>query len=154
MIVHTLIGFILPWFAAVWLLKMDSILLKIMVLFVMIESLFVNVIGLQLGFWLLLPLEAIPILSQMPYILGAYPITAAYMVYFIQSSDKPVAGLVLFSLLITGLEFILLSVDWLVYGNGWNIIFTFFSYLVPNALAYQFYKITRRSLFRSRLYSS
>ncbi|WP_425432197.1 CBO0543 family protein [Halobacillus massiliensis] len=96
----------------------------------------------------MLPVFDIKSLSTLPFILGLYPVFSSYMIFFIKEYKKTWYWILLFSFGTTFLELLLLLYGRVIYGNGWNIFFTFISYLIPYYVTYLFYKLVKTYKFR------
>ncbi|QGT99352.1 hypothetical protein SYNTR_0759 [Candidatus Syntrophocurvum alkaliphilum] len=139
MLLNIIIGFIIPWIIATPLfLKFKKNVLLIAPFAAMISLLF-NVIGIQLGWWLIQPFKY-EVIATIPIDLGLYPVMAIYLtVLFEKIKGRYLLLVLLFTLLTTFLEFIAVIFDYVLYSNGWNIGYTFISYLIPYFLVYLYY---------------
>lgn len=76
--------------------------------------------------------------------LGVYPIAGRLMMYaIIVKGAKPWLAILVASLSLTLIEWVAKMMGHVIYFNGWNIIWTFLSYLLPFVLAYGYSKILR-----------
>lgn len=132
-------GLVIPWILGIGLLKKNKELVRI-VPFVWVSATFVSLWGDSKKYWKVKPkLKKRQYLTTMPFNLGLYPIASVFMVYLIQKTRKNTLWIIIFSLLTTVKEFGMLLFKRTTYGNGWNIIKTFFSYLIPYYLVYRYY---------------
>lgn len=102
----------------------------------------INEVGYSLKFWSIKPFEY-RVLSMLPYDLGIYTILGVYLVYFIKIFRSPSFLIVSITLITTLFELVLYKFEWIIYSNGWNIFFTFLSYLLAYSLVFFFAKLTR-----------
>lgn len=130
---------VLPWTVCVFhLYKKDKKVVLFIVSFISIISFVVNDFGIYFGFWSVYPFD-LKDLSIMPFNLGLYPILGNYMIFFIRKYRYPYLIILLMALITTILEIIFLLSGRVIYGNGWNAIWTFFSYLLPYLVVYWYY---------------
>jgi hypothetical protein len=99
----------------------------------------INEFGFYLGFWEVLPSVNQKTLSALPFNLGLYPILASYLIYFIKRYKYPYLVLLLMTIFTTLIEMIFGYFGRVIYSNGWNNVWTFFSYLIPYVLVFCFY---------------
>jgi hypothetical protein len=99
----------------------------------------INEFGFYLGFWEVLPSVNQKTLSALPFNLGLYPILASYLIYFIKRYKYPCLVLLLMTIFTTLIEMIFGYFGRVIYSNGWNNVWTFFSYLIPYVLVFCFY---------------
>jgi hypothetical protein len=136
---NILVGLILPWILGIGLLKKHKELIKI-VPYVWALATFLNVWGGYHKFWVVEPkLTKRQYLTTMPYNFGLYPVLSVFMNYFIKKTKKKFFGIMFFSFLTTVAEFCMVLLKKVRYGNGWNIVKTFFSYVVTYYLIYRYY---------------
>jgi hypothetical protein len=139
MFFNIILVFGLPWIVGYHhLYKKDKLLIPLIGSFFCIISFIINEIGFYLGFWKVVssPLNTI---SFYPFNLGLYPILASYLIFFIRKNKNPYLAVLLISLFTTFLEMIFVSWGKVIYGNGWNVYFTFLSNLFPYTLVYWYY---------------
>ncbi|WP_283248368.1 CBO0543 family protein [Lysinibacillus fusiformis] len=134
-------AFVLPWFIGILhLYKKDKLVLFFIAPFSSVISYVVNTVAYYFGFWEVTPFPKHKNLASIPFELGFYPILTCYFIFFIRKSKNPYFVVVFMSLLTTLLELLCFYLEWIVYGNGWNIYLTFFSYLFPFLIVYWYYK--------------
>jgi uncharacterized membrane protein len=143
MIFNILIGFVIPWIFGFFLWKKSPIIIYLICPVTATVSALFNDIGYHLGFWDFTPkIENDETLSALPLDLGLYPITACLMVYWIVKHNRHAwTKLSIIALFNTSLEFIALHYGKAEYGNGWNIGWTFVSYMLALLLVYLYYRL-------------
>jgi hypothetical protein len=133
----------LPWIVGYYhLYKKDKLLIPLIGAFFCIESFIINELGFYFGFWKAVP--SFNTISFLPFNLGLYPILASYLIFFIKKNKNPYLIVFLMSLFTTFLEMIFVFLGKVIYGNGWNFPFTFFSYFFPYTLVYWYYRYLRK----------
>lgn len=133
------VGFIIPWILGIWLLKKQKELVRI-VPFVWVISTLVNVWGDYYKFWIVKPeRKSKQYFTTMPYNLGLYPMLSVFMVYWIKKTRKSLPLVFLFSFFTTVAEYEMVLLKKVTYGDRWNSLKTFFSYVVPYYLVYRYY---------------
>lgn len=138
---NIIFGLIVPWlFGLFHLNRKDRTLIPSIGPFVVAFSLLVNELGFFLGFWKIKPFNIDQTMSAMPYDFGFYLIVKCYMIYLIKNSKYSYSILFIFAFLTTMVEWTLVFFGIVSYGNGWNIMWTFFSYFIPNIIVYWFYR--------------
>lgn len=143
MTINIVIGFIIPWIFGILLIRKSPIVIYLIYPIAAIVSAFFNDIGYHLGFWDFTPkIDHDETLSALPLDLGLYPITGSYMIYWIiRSNRRPWLKIACVSLFNTVLEYIAFLTGKAEYGNGWNIGWTFLSYLLALVLIFLYYKL-------------
>lgn len=145
MLLNVILGFILPWIVAIYLIKADVRILALIAPIGSVIAFTFDVIGFSLKFWRITPFYETEVMAALPMHLGIYPILAAFMVFFIHRKGlNKFIGILGFTLLTTLFEYIGVLIDKVHYGNSWNIFWTFFSYLVPYILVYLYYKLSMK----------
>ncbi|MCY9692267.1 CBO0543 family protein [Paenibacillus alginolyticus] len=145
-LINITLGFILPWIFGVFLYKRASKIVIIIYPISSVVSSFINTIGFHLEFWSFTPLiEDNSTISALPFDLGLYPLTACLVIYFIHFRTlNPIVSLLIFSALLTGLEYIGLLIHKVEYDHGWNIGWTFVSYVIAATAAYGYYVFAKK----------
>jgi hypothetical protein len=139
MLLNIIIGFIIPWLFASFIYFRDRKILFIIAPFASVLSYAINSTAMFLGLWKLYPFEFGKD-STIPFDLGLYPVLASYLIYLANKSRiNNWAVITIITTFTTLLEWLGLLLGRVVYGNGWNLAFTFFSYLIPYLLIYWFY---------------
>lgn len=76
----------------------------------------------------------------MPYDLGIYPILSVYLIHYINKTKlNPYLLIMIVTIFTTFLEWLGILNGKVLYSNGWNLGFTFISYLLPYLINYWFY---------------
>ncbi|EAZ87045.1 CBO0543 family protein [Lysinibacillus sp. FSL M8-0216] len=141
MILHLFLVFLIPWtICLMHLYKKDKILLFLVAPFFSVVAYLMNALGFYFDFWEVLPFPQQKSFAALPFDVGIYPVLSCYCIYFIKKVNKPFLVLLLMTLLTTFLEGIFVFFDRVIYQNGWNIYFTFFSYLLPYLFLYGYYR--------------
>lgn len=106
----------------------------------------IDEIGTFLDFWEVKPfLFRDKSFSTFPFNIGFYPVLTLLMMLLIHNKKfKPGVQILLFTMLTTFLEWVYLSIGNMNYSNGWNIFWTFFSYLIPFTFVYYYYHILKK----------
>ncbi|MDA7027557.1 hypothetical protein PJ311_13280 [Bacillus sp. CLL-7-23] len=140
MIFNIFFGFLVPWSIFLYHKKKPAL---IVLLLSALISFLINDIGFSLKLWTVKPFEY-AVVSMIPYNLGLFTVVGIYMIQFIALHQKPLFYIIFTSLLLTVFEFGLCMIGQLNYGNGWNIMFTFFSYLLSTTLLYLLARLTNQ----------
>lgn len=142
---NILIAFMLPWTVGILhLYKRDKTIIPLIGSFFCIVAFTVNEFGLYFGFWRIAPFLDQKTLSGLPFNVGLYPILASYLIFFIKKTKRPYLMIFFVSLFTTFLETTLVLSGKVVYGNGWNMIWTFLSYIIPYIWVYWYYLYLKR----------
>ncbi|MDF2714992.1 MAG: hypothetical protein K0R28_1917 [Paenibacillus sp.] len=138
--INITLGFIIPWLFGIYLLKNDMETILSISPFASLAAFAFNEIGLHIQWWEHVPTHWGP-LSTFPSNVGIFPVTACFMIHFIKRNRKKHFVIIaLFTIFLTALEGLLLVFDRVTYYNGWNIGWTFSSYLITNYLVYIYFK--------------
>ncbi|WP_334071287.1 MULTISPECIES: CBO0543 family protein [Paenibacillus] len=141
MLLNWIVGFLIPWIPGIFLVKRDKNAMLIAFPSAGLISLLFNDYGVYREWWILTPKDMESVLT-IPFNLGIYPVVACLMLYCIRhTSIHPVVIVALSSALLTGMELILVCLDRLHYGKGWNVGLTYISYIVALALVYGYYRL-------------
>ncbi|MFD2087856.1 CBO0543 family protein [Brevibacillus brevis] len=140
MLVNFIAVFLIPWILGAWLYtKNDKIVLTIAPTFSVL-SFVVNHLGVQAGYWEIVPVLENKSFSGLFYDTGIYPVLATLLVYLIHRRRlNPFILIVLITSGTTFLESIGYYFGRVLYANGWNFGWTFVSYLIPFSLTYLYY---------------
>ncbi|WP_054025745.1 CBO0543 family protein [Bacillus sp. FJAT-28004] len=145
MLINIIFGFIIPWIAGIYLGRKSPKTLLLIFPIGAVTSMVINSFGFQLMFWDFTPLipndESV---SALPLDIGLYPLLACFMIWLINS--RPVNTALVMFLFILGttlLEFMALLIGKVSYGNGWNIGYTFLSYLLAFGIVFIYYKLLK-----------
>ncbi|BAH07573.1 CBO0543 family protein [Clostridium kluyveri] len=139
MLLNITIGLIIPWITGIFLYFKEKELLLITFPFASSIALVINAWGFNRDYWNLYPFECQHI-SDLPFDIGLYPIMGVYMLYFIRHTKLKsyfiISSTILFT---TFLEFLGVFTGRVFYSKGWNILYTFFSYVFSYIVLYYFY---------------
>ncbi|WP_091018867.1 MULTISPECIES: hypothetical protein [Paenibacillus] len=141
MIGNILLGMVIPIIMGVWILRRNfTILIQYYPLGVAISSC-INNVGFNY-FWNILPNTRNQSYAALPMDLGIYPIAGCLMMYAILvKGAHPWLAILVASLSLTLIEWVAKMIGHVIYFNGWNIFWTFLSYLLPFVIAYGYSKI-------------
>lgn len=142
MLLNIAVGFLIPWIFGTYLFRKDK---RFMLLIGPLASVFTFIIidfGEQFGVWNLYPFEMDNSIAALPFCLGLYPINASYMIYLIHTKKiSQYWSVLIFTFVTTIEEGIGLIMGRVIYDNGWNIFWTFISYLIPYLICYYYYQV-------------
>jgi hypothetical protein len=139
---NIMIGFIIPWAIALIVVRERKILYYIAP-FASVLSFIVNTLGFHY-LWNLYPFEFTN-LSGLPFDIGLFCLYPCISIYIIKKYDINIyIGLPIASLAMILIEGCGLLAGRIVYYNHWNIIGTYFSYLIPLIICYIFYKFLKK----------
>ncbi|MGO4699486.1 CBO0543 family protein [Paenibacillus sp. 2TAB26] len=134
MLYNIIFGFIIPWVLASFIVRKQPILFIVISPVTAVISMIINTIGIYFGFWDFKPIfEKNETISALPMDLGLYAVLGSLLIYNLSKRTfrlHPVIFILIFSLLTTVLEYTALLFGFVMYGNGWNIGWTFISYLI------------------------
>ncbi|WP_279626114.1 CBO0543 family protein [Halobacillus dabanensis] len=143
-----ILAFVLPWtFGILHLYRKDKKVIPLIGSIFSIMAFIINEMGLYFGFWEVAPFPKQKTLSVIPFNMGVYPILASYLIFFIKCKGNPYIIILLMTLFTTALECIYVLLGRVVYGNGWNLLYTFISYLIPYIIIYQYHLFLSRFMF-------
>jgi len=152
MIFNIIVGFFLPWCFGIYLVKKSPKTIIQIYPIVAFVSMVINNFGYKYEFWVFKPVvPSNESFSALPFDLGLYPILGSFMIWMINKHRKKT--LLLLLIYVTGttaLEFIILIIGKVSYGNGWNIGYTFLSYLLAFTCVYLYFRL----LIKFDLYKS
>ncbi len=141
MIINIILGFIIPWIFGVLLYLKDNKTLLVIAPFMSIWAYSLNEALFHLNFNRFAPLSINDDLTTMSINLGLYPILGCYLIYYIQKEKVPPYALILiFTFMTTVAEYLGLKFGMVTYANGWNIGWTFLSYIPPYLTGYWYYR--------------
>ena len=136
---NIILAFIIPWIFVVWLFFINPKIILIIFSFTSVVSHTINAIGINMNFWAVKPFE-LKAFSALPFDLGYFPLLGCFLVYIISKTKRnPYSTIFIFVFLITCIEFLGVLSEFIIYGNGWNIFYTYFSYLIAYTLVYWYY---------------
>ncbi|MGG6314139.1 CBO0543 family protein [Paenibacillus macerans] len=146
MLTNFIAGFLVPWIAGAFLIYRDK---KAMLLGFPtggFMSLLFNDFGIYKQWWLLHPKDMESV-TTIPFNLGIYPIVAGWMLHFIFRTRfrfNALLMIVIFAALLSGAEFAYVGMGKIKYGHGWNIGWTYLSYILALGLVYGYYLLHMR----------
>lgn len=140
MTLNIVLGFVIPWIFGVILYFKDNKTVLIIAPLSSILGYTVNEFCFHLNFWRLVPVNINDDFTSISVNLGLYPILGCYLIYYISKKQTNSYLIILiFTMLTTILEYFGVLFDLVTYGNGWNLGWTFISYLIPYLLIYFYY---------------
>jgi hypothetical protein len=144
MLLNLVFGLLTPWILSIFILIKDKKIL--LTIFPFMSMLSYTIISLEhdTKFWTLEP-SKYNALPSIPYCIGLYPVNACYLIYLIRYTKiNPYTLIFCFSIFTTLEEWIGFLVGKVQYHNGWNIFWTFISYLTPYILCVQYYRLLNK----------
>lgn len=147
MFLNLFLGLIIPFFMSFYLFYKNK---KIVILIAPISSVICFIIinaEEHFGFWNLYPFNIHDAFAAIPYCIGLYPFNVCFFMYLIDNKFNHLNHSVLIlalSAFTTFEEFCGILAGRIYYSNGWNIIFTFISYLVPFSVIYLYYRYLKK----------
>ena len=111
-----------------------------------VVSFLINAVGFGLELWNLAPYTRIETLSALPLNIGLYPVLGCWCIVLIRRFGRSMSLLLIFSIGTTLLEGFAVLIGHASYGNGWNLGWTFISYLGAYVLVYKFHTLVRHVL--------
>ncbi|GIM29444.1 hypothetical protein CPJCM30710_21100 [Clostridium polyendosporum] len=145
MILNITLGFVIPWIFGIILYFKDKKTLLVVAPFHGLISYTVNEFGYHFNFWRLIPVHIHDDYTSLSTNIGLYPILGSYLIYYIQKKkNNPLIYIFIFTFITTVMEYVGFLTGLVTYGNGWNVGWTFLSYLLPYTVAYLYYKKLRK----------
>ncbi|OAB29597.1 hypothetical protein [Paenibacillus macquariensis] len=142
MLTNIIFGFILPWIFGCYLFKRNlSFVLHVSTIAALIAFLF-NDIGHFMDWWYVLP-KNYGTLSFIPYNLGVFAVIPVFALYQINNGGRTWLIIPLASFLLTIFEGLLVITGKVVYSSGWNLGWTYISYLIALIALYVIYSLTK-----------
>ncbi|WP_435920869.1 CBO0543 family protein [Paenibacillus sp. DYY-L-2] len=143
MLFNAIAGFIIPWLFGLYLFKKSPIIILITMPIASLVTLIINELGFYFKFWSFNPSTPTDeSVSALPLDLGIYPVLACFMVFWIRKTRiSHMVGVIVTTMVTTLLEYSGYLADKVRYGNGWNIFYTFLSYLVAYIIVYVYYRM-------------
>lgn len=139
MILNIIVGSLIPLVPGIYLFKKDRLMFLLIAPVGSVLAWSVNQLGNAYGFWEIRPLQlAEKSLSAMPLNLGLYPVISALMIFAHRTYIRNAIVVPLFACLLTLLEYIGVLANYVLYYRGWNIYWTFVSYLLPLTLVFAY----------------
>lgn len=143
-ILNILIGLIMPWLFGIHLYKKDpNVLLGIFPIGTVLSHI-INSLAYEHKIWFVHPQKYI-FVDVLLFDIGLYSILPSFMIYLIHKYRKGKSLYILgFTLFTTFSEYLWLKSGRVSYDNGWNIYFTFLSYLFPYIFVYLYYLLLKK----------
>ncbi|MGO5066235.1 hypothetical protein FDF31_07395 [Clostridium sporogenes] len=139
MLFNIIIAFIIPWISGIIFYFKDRKVLFTIAPFQSVIAYTVNSIGFFYNLWSVYPHEYGKF-TTIPYDLGIYPILSVYLIHYIDKTKfNPYLLIMTATIFTTFLELLGILSGKVLYSNGWNLGFTFISYLLPYLINYWFY---------------
>lgn len=141
---HLLLTFVIPWLAAAYLLVQNK---RTVVLYGPAAAgiaFALNDIGLYMEWWGFKP-EREELLISLLSNLGIFLVSGCYMIHFIQKYKYSLIMILGFASLLTLLEYVYLLLGRIHFNNGWNLGWSFVSYVVSNILLYGYFLLLDRT---------
>lgn len=140
MILNIILGFIIPWIFGIMLYFKDKKTVLIIAPFSSILAYIINEFCFHYNFWRVIPINVNDDYTSISVNLGLYSVLGCYLIYCISRKYlKPYLIILIFTVATTALEYLGLLFHLVIYANGWNIGWTFLSYLIPYLLIYCYY---------------
>lgn len=140
MILNIILGFIIPWIFGVILYFKDKKIVLIIAPFSSILAYIINELCFHLNLWRVVPVNINDDYTSMSVNLGLYSVLGCYLIYYISRKRlNSYLIILIFTIATTILEYLGLLFHLVAYGNGWNIGWTFLSYIIPYLLIYWYY---------------
>lgn len=141
MLLNVILGFVIPIVVGCWILRKSLNLLLIFFPFGVATSTVFNNIGFNY-FWHLAPEFTNRSFAALPFDVGLFPMAGCLMIYFInRHRAHPWIAVFVSALLLTIVEWIAKEYGKVWYFNGWNIFWSYVSYLIPMVMAYLYSSI-------------
>ena len=145
MLFNIVVGLVIPWIVVLLhLYRKDKALVLLIGTFSSVIGFTVNELAIYYGFWTVAPFVEPNTVSTLPFDLGIFPIIPIYLIYFIKKHGRPYVLIPLVALVVTCLEIIFVMNGRVVYDNGWNVVYTYLSYLFPYILVYGYYAYLKK----------
>lgn len=146
MLIHILAGFFLPWLFGWWLLKREPRMVLVNGPVAAAIALAVNELGFHFYRWW----DAAPFREQAVYAwpldFGLYPVAGSFLIWQVhRRNGSPWLMLALFALGTTLFEVFGLFVGTIRYGNGWNVGWTFVSYVLSYGAGLFYSRLLKRA---------
>jgi len=143
MLGNWIVGMVIPLLIGAWILRRNYRLVLIYFPLGVATSTCINSVGFNF-FWNILPNTRNEAFAALPMDLGIYPVTGCIMMYLILVKHvRPWPSIVVSALLLTLIEYIAKLMGHVVYFNGWNIFWTFWSYFLALIIAYGYSKLIK-----------
>nr|WP_305881984.1 CBO0543 family protein [Halobacillus sp. A5] len=134
----------LPWIVVIFIFKID---LKIILLIAPLASIvthILNTITIAYGFVAVAPYSLETNFASIPMVLGIIPAISTVLIHLIRKHGFDIGWIIIFACSTALFEWLLLSLGFVKYHNGWTIIWTFIVYIIGYYMVYGYYKILNR----------
>lgn len=139
-VMYLMISLLIPLVFLIILMKLETKLVLLMAPYACIGAYVINAIGFGGRFWYLKPLLGNNSLTPLPVNLIFYPTLGCYFLYF--SDNLKISKyllLLIFVVMTSFFEYLLILTKWLSYSHGWNIFYTSITYLISYGSGYLSY---------------
>lgn len=141
MLGNVMFGLVIPILIGGWILRRNINILLAYYPLGVATSACLNSAGFNF-FWNILPNTRNQSYAALPFDLGIYPIAGCLMIYMIlEKKAKSWLAILITSFTLTLLEWVAKEMGRVIYFNGWNIYWTFFSYFLPLVVVYGYSKV-------------
>lgn len=142
--INVLLGLLIPWVILIYFYKKSPLLVILMYPLGVTISFVANDWGFLL-FWEVEPVYNNPSLSAIPISVGYFPLITALFAYIREKKAIDTWKLILlFSILTTFIELLVLWSGKIHYYNGWNILWTYFTYLAGFVVVNVYIKVLKK----------
>lgn len=139
MLLNFILFFVIPWIFGIFIYYKDIPIFLTTFTFSCMLSYTVNTLGSYMGFWNIYPYNQ-SYFSYIPLNLGLYPILGTFFAYLLHNKKlNPFIVLVAFAIISTLFKYIMLVNGRVIFGNGWNILYTFILFVILYYIGYLFY---------------
>lgn len=146
LLLNIIIGFIIPWIFGIILFFINKKVLFNIYPIASMLAYTVTSLEIDIHLWILEPTKYY-LLPAIPFCLGLFPISTCYLIHFIDRTKiRPYKLIILFTIMTTIAEGLGVFIGKIHYKNGWNIIFTFLSYLIPYIISCIYYSKGKKIL--------
>lgn len=147
MVLNVAFGFIVPWVLVAFILRKDRKSLFLGAPIGAVSAFVINELGFHMNFWRMKPFE-LHALSAMPLDIGMYPVLSAFFIHNVRKNKNNLTLLIfMFSMITALMEYFGVIIGWIRYYNGWNIYYTFLSYLAAFCISALYYHSIRKQYF-------
>ncbi|WP_028784308.1 hypothetical protein [Thalassobacillus devorans] len=141
---NVLLGLLIPWGILIYLFMKSPLLVILMYPLGVTIAFVANDWGFDLV-WEVKPIYNNPSLSAIPISLGYFPMVTSIFAYVREKTLIDIWTLILsFSLLTTFIEFLVLWSGKIHYYNGWNILWTYVTYLAGFIVVHVYVNILKK----------
>lgn len=148
---YLIISLFLPLALIFKLIRQDTKLVILIAPNACIVAYVINVIGFGGKWWYLKPLLGSQSLTTLPVNLVFYPALGTFFIYLTEHSViNRFLLLIIFVVLTSSFEKILIMVEWLSYCNSWNVYFTYITYLISYGFGYLYFNWLKKQFITIR----